>query len=249
MNAGPDVERLISGWLHEEAPGRAPDRILEAAGGTIDRTHQRRFVAGWRESMSTLRGLAAAAALGALVVAGAIYVIRPSISPGDQPSPSITTTPSGSAGAPASLAPTRLTAGPLETGFYDGPVLQVADIVAELNADTTLTEADRNSILDTVMAIRGKATYQISLEFRGGTMTERETVDGNTIIGSFCRYSFPDDQTLVCTETIANEPVVTEFELTIDGNSFTLRRTTPDRSLADAFVVDHIFESGPFTLR
>ena len=253
MNAGPDVERLISGWLHEEAPGRAPDRILEAAGRTIDRTRQRRFGAVWRESMSGLRGLAAAAVLGALVVAGAFYVLRPALGPGNQPSPSITASPSASAGAPPSAAPsaapTRLTAGPLEIGFYDGPILRVADIVADLNADTTLTPADRTSILDVVMAIRDKSTYQISLEFRGGSLTQRETVDGNTIIGSFGRYSFPDDQTLVYTETIAGNPVVTAFELTIDGDSFTLRRTTPDHSAADAFVVDHIFEAGPFTLR
>ena len=31
LAAGPDVERLISDWLVEEAPERAPDRILGAA--------------------------------------------------------------------------------------------------------------------------------------------------------------------------------------------------------------------------
>lgn len=70
MNAGPDVERLISGWLLEEAPGRAPDRILEAAGRTIDRTHQRRFVAGWRPR--TMFERLAAAAVSAVLAIGAI---------------------------------------------------------------------------------------------------------------------------------------------------------------------------------
>ncbi len=109
MNAGPDVERQISGWLHEEAPGRAPDRILEAAGRTIDRTRQRRFVAGWRDSMSGLRGLAAAAAIGTLVVAGAFYVTRPSLGPGDQPTPSAANTPTASPvpGVQATAEPSR----------------------------------------------------------------------------------------------------------------------------------------------
>jgi hypothetical protein len=75
MNAGRDVERLIADWLVEEAPTGAPDRILPAAGRTIDSTRQRRFGAAWREPMiiSTSRlVLAAAVVLAAVVGAGLI---------------------------------------------------------------------------------------------------------------------------------------------------------------------------------
>ena len=54
MNAGHDVERLISDWLASEAPVRAPDRVLESAGNVIDRTKQRRFAAAWRERFMQL---------------------------------------------------------------------------------------------------------------------------------------------------------------------------------------------------
>jgi hypothetical protein len=71
MNAGPDVERLIAGWLQEEAPGRAPDRILELAGRTIDRTHQRRFAA-WRPTTMfdrlAVAGVSAVLAIGVLAL-------------------------------------------------------------------------------------------------------------------------------------------------------------------------------------
>jgi hypothetical protein len=72
MNAGPDVERLIAGWLEEEAPGRAPDRILEAAGRSIDRTKQRRFIAAWRPSTMydrlAIAGASAVLAIGVIAL-------------------------------------------------------------------------------------------------------------------------------------------------------------------------------------
>ena len=102
MNARRDVERVIADWLIEEAPGRAPDRILVNAGRAIDRTRQRRFAVAWREPMRlSLRGLAAAAAIGAVLVGGTIFALRggpsgtvggpapaPSASPSPSPSPS-----------------------------------------------------------------------------------------------------------------------------------------------------------------
>lgn len=108
MNAGPDVERLISSWLREEAPGRAPDRLLEAAGRTIDRTRQRRFAAWWAGSAVRPRGFAAAWAIGALIVAGvAVLALRPGTGPGNPPSPSPTAIPSPTAAA-ASPYPTNI---------------------------------------------------------------------------------------------------------------------------------------------
>jgi len=72
MNAGRDVEQLIATWLVEEAPARAPDRILADARARIDRTKQQRFADAWREPMtiSTRRLLVAAAAI-VLAVIGA----------------------------------------------------------------------------------------------------------------------------------------------------------------------------------
>ena len=91
MNAGADVERSIAHWLHEESPGRAPDRILTSAARTIDRTNQRRFLAAWREPVSIgLRGFAAMAAVLILAVIGAVWIGRSTASIGTQPTPAPT---------------------------------------------------------------------------------------------------------------------------------------------------------------
>jgi hypothetical protein len=87
MNAGRDVQRLISGWLEEEAPTRAPDRILTSAAHVIDNTKQRRaWRAPWRLPMNPAIRVAAIALVAIVAVAAAISLVR---------------LPSSSVGAPA----------------------------------------------------------------------------------------------------------------------------------------------------
>jgi hypothetical protein len=107
MSAGRDVERLIATWLVEESPGRAPDRILEGAAQTIDRTKQRRFGAAWREPVSiSMRGLAAMAAVLILAVIAAGWIGRSTAGVGAAPTPALSTspTPPASDGAPSVAA-------------------------------------------------------------------------------------------------------------------------------------------------
>ena len=100
MNAGRDVERLIAGWLVDEAAGRAPDRVLDAARRSIDRTPQRRFIAAWREPMyvSPTRIALMAAALVVAVVGGA--ALGRVTAPGGSGAPVPTATPSASQADP-----------------------------------------------------------------------------------------------------------------------------------------------------
>jgi hypothetical protein len=101
MNAGPDVERSIAQWLAEESPGRAPDRILTNAASTIVRTKQRRFLAAWREPMNiSLRGIAVAAAVVVVLMAGAAWLGRSTATTGapgatSAPAPSPAASPVG----------------------------------------------------------------------------------------------------------------------------------------------------------
>lgn len=83
MNAGRDVERMIAGWLEDEAAARAPDRVLDEARRSISRTGQRRLVVAWREPMyvSPLR-LAGMAAVFAVAVVGAAWFGRMTASSG-----------------------------------------------------------------------------------------------------------------------------------------------------------------------
>jgi hypothetical protein len=91
MNAGPDVQRLVSNWLDEEAPTRAPDRILTAAALVIDSTKQRRaWRTPWRSPMNPAIRVAAIALVAIVAVAAAISLVR---------------LPSSSVGAPGSVPP------------------------------------------------------------------------------------------------------------------------------------------------
>lgn len=109
MNAGPDVERLISDWLIEESPAHAPDRILDQAARTIDRTKQRRFGAAWREpmSISTPRLIATAAVI-IVAIVGAGWLGRSTASLG-QSSPSATPPGTPMSSASPSQPPAAIT--------------------------------------------------------------------------------------------------------------------------------------------
>jgi len=103
MNAGRDVERLIAGWLEEEAQAGAPVRVLESIRLSIDRTMQRRWLAAWRERMTfTMPKVAALAASLVLALAGAAWIGR-STAPGvGEPADAVpTSSPMASMMAPA----------------------------------------------------------------------------------------------------------------------------------------------------
>ncbi|HET7182522.1 MAG TPA: hypothetical protein VFI15_09855 [Candidatus Limnocylindrales bacterium] len=151
--------------------------------------------------------------------------------------------------ATTELLPQSPTAtGPLKFGIYDGPTLQVADLIAAVNADPTLTPEERTQVIDVFLGIRGHVTWRDSIELLEGQLFERQTIDGVTGLGSFGAYAFPTDQTLLYTEGGPGTRG-TRFDLTISGETFTLHRTTPANDAADEFVTRTIFESGPFVLR
>ena len=101
MNAGRDVERLISSWLTEEASDRSRDRVLAEVRQAVHRMPQRRFGAAWRNPMylSPVRIAAMAAALAIAVVGGA--VIGRMTAPSSPAAAAATPTPSLGAGAEA----------------------------------------------------------------------------------------------------------------------------------------------------
>jgi hypothetical protein len=102
MNAGPDVERLISDWLIEEAPAHAPDRVLDHAARTIDRTKQRRFGAAWREPMNiSMSRLVAAAVFIVVAVVGAGWVGRSTAAVGQSPTTAAPTSVPAASQTPA----------------------------------------------------------------------------------------------------------------------------------------------------
>lgn len=106
------LERAARSWI-EAGPSRAPDHVVEAALLSIQTTPQERSLrAPWRlTTMPTTARVAAAAAIGVLVLGGALLILgRQSPSVGNPPP-----TPSATA---ASASPAFVGVGPLAAGPY-----------------------------------------------------------------------------------------------------------------------------------
>lgn len=100
MNAGRDVERVVSDWFVLEAAAGAPDRVVHETRRLVNSTGQRRFLAAWRDPvyLSPIKLAAVAAAL-AVAVGGGFLLGRSSSSLG--PAAPATTTPATPVPSPA----------------------------------------------------------------------------------------------------------------------------------------------------
>jgi hypothetical protein len=106
MTTRPDPDPVISAWLHDEAPERAPERLLTASRVRIQSTNQRRaWRPAWRLQPMNNRVLGAAvAAIAIIVVLGIAFLPKPSGSGGpplQSPVPSASPSPSPSTSGPA----------------------------------------------------------------------------------------------------------------------------------------------------
>lgn len=156
MNAGRDVERLITSWLVEEAAPGAPDRVLESTRQVVRRTNQRRFAAIWRESMFTPARLGAIAALLVIALGTGFWIGRATSVSGPAAPAAPAATPTPSSGSDVTLETYRAArnalchkyvalVGPLNaklSRIYD-PTLPAADRAIEVQALTDIaTEVD-----------------------------------------------------------------------------------------------------------
>ena len=152
MTARRDPDPVISAWLHDEAPERAPEHLLTASRNRIESTNQRRaWWPAWRlQHMNNRFRLGGAmAAIAVIVVLGLVLIQKPggsggplpSASPNPSPSPALSSTPSSS---PAVISPgqicsaTACLTGTLEAGTYSfaGGLIPAATVTP---ADLTFT--------------------------------------------------------------------------------------------------------------
>jgi hypothetical protein len=167
------------------------------------------------------------------------------------------TAPSGPAGTTASspaATSAAATAGPVNgssartepiaEGTYVGPTLQVADIVAVVNADTKLAPAQRTTLIKDVMGIDGARTITIRIDLHDGHWVQSETVDGKTSVGSEATYSFSDDNSVVLREGNLG---FSGWTVTPATNGFRLTHIDPPTDESDALVIHLLFEAGAYT--
>jgi hypothetical protein len=126
------LERAARSWI-EAGPTRAPDRVVEAALQLIDTTPQERDQRLPRRiTMPTIARVAAAAAIGVLLVGGALFLLgRPGQTNVGGPGPSSTPIASSRVTPSPSLLPA---AGALEPGTYYR-LMDVRDAAASISGD------------------------------------------------------------------------------------------------------------------
>lgn len=156
------------------------------------------------------------------------------------PTATIVVMPSQANGSAAVSGATAL----IPDGTYAGPVQQVADVIAHINADTKLSDADRVDLIDTALEIRGHTTFDVTLDLRAGQWTQSQAVDGRSQVASRATYAFPDDHTVVIQESCCG---LTTFGVTLAQGGFSLKVLTPLATEADKVISRILFETGTFT--
>jgi hypothetical protein len=181
--------------------------------------------------------------LGVLLLAGCDAAVPSSSVPdvsGSMPASQAPFAPTFAASAtPAVSAAAAL----IPDGAYAGPVQQVADVIALMNGDRKLSDADKADMIDTLFEIRGHTTFAVTLDLHAGQWTEWEAVDGKAQVGSRATYVFPDDHTLVIQESCCG---LTTFGVTLVPGGFRLK-APPQTKEEDKMVGTILFETGAFT--
>ena len=185
---------------------------------------------------TTTRVVASAAAVVAVLVGGAI-LLRPTPNAGPASPP-----PSAAAVVPSD-APSRLPA-LIPDGRYTTAPMAVADILAELEAETDLGAAQKAAIIDDILGIRDKATLQVALEIEGDRFFGAQATDGDPLrFGAPWRISTIDAATIaLVTDCCGTQSWEVAW---IGSDRFTMKPLTPVGAV-ETFVRHIVFGSSPF---
>jgi hypothetical protein len=234
------LERAARSWL-EEGPTLAPDRAVEAALSQTQTIPQERDLRiPWRlPTMNPMLRVAGVVVVALVAIGVAALAFRPSADVGYSSTP-----PSvGPSAAPASpTAPPS----PIPDGTY-AVDLPVADILARLDREPTLTSEEKQSIVEEILSIEGATTLNLEIVVAEGQFTLKQGTDGSAKVSNKpWRMSVIDDHTVEF--NAVDGPVNSRNEVvpgTIPG-SFTLQPLSAPDGSVQAFVARTLFQTAPF---
>jgi len=181
-----------------------------------------------------------------LALLAALAIILAACSAGPSLTQAPSSTPGLTAGATATATSSALpsvAAGPIAEGTYRSETVAVATIIAKINADTTLTAAQKTAA---IQGFSGHQTSVVSLDFHNGQFTESSSFDGAPLeVGARATYAFPDDHTLVIQEACCG---ISTFDLTTGPSSFMLKYRANALNAGEDIIGQTIYELSPFTL-
>jgi hypothetical protein len=224
MTSDRSLERAARSWL-EEGPTEAPDRAVDAALSRIQTTSQERDLLPWRlPTMNPIVRLAGVVAAALLAVGLASVAIGPGGIGGPKPTP----TP------------------PIAPGTY-AVDLPVAEVMSKLDA-SPLSNAEKQTVIDSVLVIRGKTTLNLRLTVAADQFTLRQGTDGGPLEANPSWHITRNDGGVIAFDRIPAGASTAEYQVIRvgDGPAFTLRATTAAASSVETVVRDVLFNTVAF---
>jgi len=234
------LERAARSWL-EEGPTRAPDRAMDAAFDRIKKTSQERDLRiPWRlPTMNPTARLAGGGLVAVVAVAVALFALRPgSVGPG-----TLTPAPTSTLSSSPTVAPTAVVP-PIPNGTYQTSI-PVADILARLDAATTLTASDKTDIIDQILGIRGATTLHVEVTVADATFTLGYAVDAEPVRAEDSWTLYVLDASTIAVDIGTDSSGIQAYRVTRTGDTFTLKASSPAEP-AESFVRSVLFETKPF---
>jgi hypothetical protein len=234
------LERAARSWI-EAGPTRAPDRVVEAALHLITTAPQERGLRvlrpTWRrQTMNRIALFGATAAALVAVGLGAFYLS------GGQP---------GSVGGRPTSPPPSASPSPAAQAIPDGTYttgpMSVTAIEQQLEAEETLTEAEKESIRNDILVISGTTTLESAIEVDGTVMRGALGHDGGPLEWDSEGVSdvhwidpFMYEVAIQCCGT-------QRYGVDWNGESFSLTATSPATGNVELFVRRILQESFPYS--
>jgi hypothetical protein len=129
-------------------------------------------------------------------------------------------------------------------GTYAGPDIKVPDLIARINADSTLSAAEKADLIQNAFALPGHSTFGTAIQLADGHFAQSDRLDGELAIGARGTYAFPDASSIAW-----QEPTVNRFQVAWANGSFTMKLIgKPNYASAEDALAAQIFWASPLSL-
>ena len=188
--------------------------------------------------MNPLLRIAGIAAAAIVAIAIGLVLLRP---PDvgrtvETPQPSPTALPA---------SPASSVARPIPNGTFQASV-PVADILADLDANTTLSAQDKTDVIDDILGIRGATTLNVEVTVGETTFTLGYSTDSEPIQAEGPWALYVLDPSTIAVGIGTDSSGIQAYRITRDGTSFRMRASSPAEPV-ESFVRSVLFETAPFS--
>jgi hypothetical protein len=241
MTDDPSLERAARSWI-ETGPTQAPDQAVDTALQRIQSTRQERDLIPWRlPTMNPILRVAGVTLVAAIALALGIYALRPTSNVGQ----GVPTPTDQSVATPAPGLPSAAVTAPIPNGTYRTSI-PVADVLARLDADGSLTPAEKTAVIDDVLGIRGASVLNVEITVADNSFTVGLSTDSEPIKPGSSWKLYNLDASTIAVDIGTKSSGIQAYRVTRTGLTFALAAVSPAEAV-ETFVRSVLFETAPFS--